>query len=106
MSVRMIKICDESLIKPLFNIFPFSLETGRFLSNWKRGNIVLVHKKGNNNYIIIDQSLLPIFSKIYEKYIYDALYNYFEDNVCFLRVNPAFEGDPTVVHNAQNIQRF
>ena len=35
-SVRMVKICDESLVKPLFNIFPFSLETGNFPSNWKR----------------------------------------------------------------------
>ena len=50
-SVHMIKICDESLVNLFFNIFPFSLETGNFPSNWKRGNIVLVHKKGNKNLI-------------------------------------------------------
>ena len=44
-SVRMVKICDESLVKPLFDIFQFSLETGSFPSYWKRGNIVSVHKK-------------------------------------------------------------
>ena len=43
----MVKICDESLVKPLFNIFQFSLETGNFPSNWKRGSIVSVHKKNN-----------------------------------------------------------
>ena len=78
----MVEICDESLAKPLFNIFQFSLETGNFPSNWKRGNIVPVHKKGNkdliNNYRPV--SLLPIFRKIYEKCIYDTLYNYFEGN--------------------------
>ena len=42
--VCMVKICDESLVKPLFNIFQFSLETGNFPSYWKRGNIVPVHK--------------------------------------------------------------
>ena len=46
-SVRMVKICDESLVEPLFDIFQFLLETGNFPSNWKRGNIVPVHKKGN-----------------------------------------------------------
>ena len=55
------------------------LETVNFPCNWKRGNIVLVHKKGNkdliNNYRLV--SLLPIFNNIYEKCIYDKLYNYF-----------------------------
>ena len=81
-SVCMVNICDESLVKPLFNIFQFLLETGNFPSNWKRGNIVPVHKKSNkdliNNYR--PASLLQIFSKIYKKYIYDLLYNYFEGN--------------------------
>ena len=44
-SVRMIKICDESLVKLLFNFFQFSSETGNFPSYWKRGNIVPVHKR-------------------------------------------------------------
>ena len=34
-----------------------------------------------NNYRPV--SLLPIFSKIYEKFIYDKLYNYFEGNDLF-----------------------
>ena len=43
-SVHMVKICGEPLVKPLFNIFQFSLETGNFPSIWKRGNIVPLHK--------------------------------------------------------------
>ena len=50
-SVRMVKICDESLIKPLFNIFQFSLETGKFPSNWKGRDKVPVYKKGNKDLI-------------------------------------------------------
>ena len=34
-SVRMVKICDESLVKPLFDIFQFSSETGDVPSYWK-----------------------------------------------------------------------
>ena len=48
MSVRVVKICDEFLIKTLFNIYQFSLEAEKFPSNWKGGNIVCVHKNNNN----------------------------------------------------------
>ena len=95
----MVKICDESLIKPLFNIFQFSLETGNFPSNWKRGNIIPVHKMANkdliNNYRPV--SLLPLFSKIYEKCVYDTLYNYFEGNGLFSKSQSSFrKGDSCV----------
>ena len=36
-SVGVVKICDESLVKPLFNIFQFSLETGNFPSYCIKG---------------------------------------------------------------------
>ena len=98
-SVSMVKICDESLVKPLFNIFQFSLETGNFPGYRKRGNIVPVHKKGNkdliNNYLLV--SLLTIYSKIYEKCIYDTLYNYFKGNDLFSKKQPGFrKGDSWV----------
>ena len=91
--------CDESLVKTLFNIFPLSLETVNFLSIWKRGNIVPVHKKGNknliNNYRAV--SLLSIFSKIYEKCTYDTLYNSFEGNDLFSKSKPGSrKGDSCV----------
>ena len=96
MSVCMVKTCDKSLVETLFNIFHFSLETGNFPSNWKRGNIAPVHKKGNkdliNNYRPV--SPLPIFSKIYENWIYDTLYNYFEGNDLFSKSQSGFpKGD-------------
>ena len=58
-----------------------------------------MHKKGNkdliNNYRPV--SLLPIFSKIYEKCIYDTLYNYFEGNDLFSKSQSGFrKGDSCV----------
>ena len=99
MSVRRVKICNESLVKPLFNIFQFLSETGNFPSNWKRGNIVAEHKKGNkkliNDYRPV--SLLPIFSKIYGKSIFDTLYNYFEGNNLISKSQSGFrKGDSCV----------
>ena len=95
----MVKICDESLVKPLFNVSQFSSETGNFPSYWRRCNVVLVHKKDNkdliNNYRPVP--LLPILSKIYEKCIYDTLYNYFEGNDLFSKSQSSFhKGDSCI----------
>ena len=91
-SVRMVKVCDECLVKPLFNIFQFSLETGDFPSNWKGGNIAPVHKKGNkeliNSYRLL--SLLPIFNKIYESVSMIHFLTTLRLMTYFLRVNLAF----------------
>ena len=101
----MIRICDESLVKPLFNIFQFSLEAGNFASYWKRGNIVLVHERSNkdliNNYRPV--SLLTIFSKIYEKCIYDTLYNNFEGNDLFSKSQFVFRKDDSCVSQLLSI---
>ena len=53
-SICMIKICDQSIIKPLPIIYQNCLNTGTFPDIWKKSNIVPVHKKGDkqvvNNY--------------------------------------------------------
>ena len=44
-SIRMPKVCGPSIYKPLEIIFNQCLETGVFPSEWKKGNIVPIHKK-------------------------------------------------------------
>ena len=60
----MIKICG----KPLKMVFKFCIIKGEFPSDWKKANVVPVHKKSDKqslkNYRPI--SLLPIFGKIFE----------------------------------------
>ena len=69
-SVRMMKMCDESLIRQLSLIFRGCFDTCVYPDTWKKSNIVPVHKKGDkqivNNYYR-PTSLLPIGSKIIEK---------------------------------------
>ena len=61
------------------------------MSNWKRGNKP-VHKKGNKDLIknYGPVSLLPVFIKIYEKFIFDTLCNYFESNDLFSKSQSGF----------------
>ena len=77
-SIRMIKICDKSLLKPLMLLFENSTKSFCYPDIWKRSNIIPVHKKNDkqlvNNYRPI--SLLPIFGKIFKKIIFDKIYSF------------------------------
>ena len=44
-SIKMIKICNDSIIKPLKLIFEQSLKQGEFPNLWKKANVVPSHKK-------------------------------------------------------------
>ena len=60
----MLKICGDSVYKPLEMIFRQTLLTGVFPSEWKKGNIP-VHKKIDKQNIknYLPDSLLPICGK-------------------------------------------
>ena len=80
--IRMLKICGNSLCRPLELIFNDCLANGIFPSDWKKGNIVPVHTKNDkqrlNNYRPI--SLLPIRSKIFERLIFNEMFEFFIKN--------------------------
>ena len=46
-SILMLKICGFAIYKPLAIIFKQCVDTGTFLSEWKKGNIVPIHKKSD-----------------------------------------------------------
>ena len=77
--IRMIKICDKSLLKPLMILFKISTKSSHYPDIWKRSNIIPVHKKNDKQLVINYRpiSLLPIFGKIFEKIIFNKIY-------CFL----------------------
>ena len=84
-SIKMIIICGESITVPLKITFEQSLKEKKFTEVWIKANIVPAHKKEDKNLIknYRPVSLLPIFSKFYERVIYNALFNYFIYNKLF-----------------------
>ena len=64
---------------PLIIIFN---TTGVFPDLWKKGNIIPIHKKESknvvNNYRQI--SLMPIYGKVFEKVIFNSLFEYLQNN--------------------------
>ena len=79
-SIKMIKMCEKTITIPLILIFKKAILTGIYPDNWKRGNIVPVHKKESKNIVKNYRpiSLLPICGKIFEKIIYNSLFRFFE----------------------------
>ena len=81
-SIRILKICGSSIYKPLEMIFKQCIETGFFSSEWKKANIVPIHKKGDKqtleNYRPV--SLLPICGNILERLMFNEMFNFFIEN--------------------------
>ena len=75
-SVRMLKICDSAIIKPLSIIFRNCISQSTFPDIWKKSNICPIYKKGDkeviNNYRPV--SLLPICGKIFERLTFNSAY--------------------------------
>ena len=53
-SIRMLKICGDSILKPLELIFKSCIESGKFPIEWKKANVVPVHKKTPNRELSTD----------------------------------------------------
>ena len=99
LSIRMLKICDNSICRPLELIFNDCLANGIVPSVWKKGNIVPVHKKNDkqrlNNYRPI--SLLPIRSKIFERIIFNEIFRFIIKNDLISQHQSGFKpGDPCI----------
>ena len=81
-SIRMLKICRSSVSRPLQIIYKSCLERGKFPQEWKKANVVPVHKKNDKqvvkNYCPI--SFLPICGKIFERILYNSLFNFLNQN--------------------------
>ena len=81
-SIRMLKLSQKSILKPLKLIFENCLRTRLFPDQWKKANIVPIHKKGDKQLIknYRPVSLLPICGKVFERLISSSLFNYFIEN--------------------------
>ena len=95
----MIKACDNLISLPLQIIFKSMINEGAFAKDWKKSNIVPIYKKESKNLITNYRliSLLPIFSKVFERLVFNALFNFFLQNKLFTPCQSGFmPGDSCV----------
>ncbi len=98
-SNRVLKECADSLSIPLTDLFNKSMSEGVFPTLWKLSNISPVYKKAfrylKENYRPV--SLLPCMSKIMERIVYNAMYNFFKAHGLLGERNSGFkEKDSTI----------
>ena len=78
----MIKLCGNSICKPRSIIFKDCLNEAKFPHEWKKANVVPLHKKRNKQSLenCRSISLLTICSKIFERLIYNEIFTFFTEN--------------------------
>ena len=81
-SILMIKICDASICKLLELIFRLCLENGKFPIEWKKGNVVPAHRKGDKQNLKCYRpiSLFPVSGKIFEIILHNNMYELFTES--------------------------
>ena len=80
-------------------IYERCIENGQYSQAWKRANVLLIHKKEmrqlKKNYRPI--SLLPIWGKIFEKLVFDVMYEFLSKNNLLTPKESGFRpGDSTI----------
>jgi exonuclease III len=82
LSPKLVKQCSANILTPLTHIVNLSMSTGHFPQEMKIAKVVAIYKKDNpaslENYRPI--SLLPTFSKILERTVYNRLYSFLQYN--------------------------
>ena len=75
---KSLKIAADAVAPSLTTIFTASINTGIFPQEWKESRVSPVYKSGarndSSNYRPI--SVIPVIAKIFEKIVYDQLYEY------------------------------
>ena len=101
----MLKTCDAAIVEPLSIIFNNCINQSLFPDIWKRSNICPIHKKGDkqiiNNYRPV--SLLPICGKIFERIIFNSLYEYVEENKLLSVHQSGFRSNDSCVNQLLSI---
>ena len=98
-SIRIIQSCGKSIALLLKLLFKTILEEVTFPEDWKKINVVPIHKKESKNLIKNYRpiSLPPIFSQILERLIFNSMFNYFRQNNLFTQCQSGFiPGDSCV----------
>ena len=95
----MLKTCGLAIFKPLAITFKQCVGAGVFPPEWKKGNTVPIHKKGDKqtlrNYCPV--SLLPICGRILEQVSFNEIIKFFIENDLTLSNQSGFKpGDSCV----------
>ena len=79
-TIRMLKICEKSICKPLELIFQSCIKHRKFHNEWKMANVVPVHNKSDKQILKNYRAYLYFAFVVFERSIYNGLFEYFMEN--------------------------
>ena len=82
-SIRMLKICGFSVCRPLQIIYKSCLDRGKFPQEWKKANVVPVHKKNDKQLvkiIVLYPCYLYVVKLLNVRILYNSLFNFLNQN--------------------------
>ena len=98
--IRMLRLYNLTRTKPPSIINKNCLQQGFFPDDWKKGSIIPVHNKDSkqilNNYRPV--SLLPIYTKSFEKLIFDSIYEFIDKNNLFKSNQSEFRHNDSCIY--------
>ena len=103
--IYMLKVCGDSICATLEMSFKQALLTAVFPTECKKGKIVPIRKKSDkldiNNYFPV--SLLPICGKIFERIIFNEMFNYFSANKLISKNQTVFQPSNSCINQILSI---
>ena len=100
LSPRLIKIAGAAIVPSLTKLFNTCLVNKRVPSDWKKANVIPLHKKDDrdalNNYRPV--SILPAISKLFERVIFKHVYNFFHQNKLLTKHQSGFRPNDSTVY--------
>ena len=103
----MLKICGSAIYEPLAIIFKQCVDTGIFSSEWKKGNIVPIHKKDHKQTLKSYRpvSLLRICGKILERLMFKEMFKSFIEKELISSNQSGFKPRDSCVNQLVSITR-
>ena len=99
-SIRMFKICGSSVCRPLQIVYKSCLDREKFPQEWKKANVVPVHKKNDKQLVkyYLPISQLPICGKTFERILYNYLFDFLNQNDLISPAQSGFKlGDSCII---------
>ena len=87
-SIRMLRLCVNSICKLLQLIFQQVMESGSFLSEWKKGNVVPIHKKDDKQCLKKLENCWKNVENFFEQLIFNGMFRFFIENKHSRDLNP------------------
>ena len=102
---KILKNIAYSISRPLSMILNKSLQLGRFPEQWKLANVVPIYKKNDrsvaSNYRPV--SLLSNLSKVFERLVFNKLYEYFDTQNLLTERNSGFKKQDSTINQIIHI---